>query len=129
MKRQGKVLLAVAIVAAGVAGCFTDPTKSLRTGPALIQLDRSYAYLAAGDSVVVTGQVVDNQGNYYPVTGASWTSSNTSVMTVRPDTAVVPGNYFSRAFVRGAALTATDSAVVTMSVGGLSQTAKVVVHP
>jgi len=129
MKRQGKVLLAVAIVAAGVAGCFTDPTKSLRSGPALVQLDHSYSYLATGDSVAVTGQVVDNMGNIYPTTGASWTSSNTNAATVRQDTTVVPGNYFTRAFILGATLTAADSSTVTLTIGGLSQTLKVVVHP
>ncbi len=129
MMRQGKVLLAVAIVAAAVAGCFTDPTKSLRSGPSLIQLDRSYSYLKAGDSVAVTAQLVDNQGNYYPANGATWTSSNTGAATVRVDTTVVPGNYFSRAFVRAAALTANDSSVITASIGSLTQTLKVVVHP
>jgi len=129
MKRQSKVLLAVAIVAAGAAGCFTDPTKDLRSGPALVQLDHSYSYLAAGDSVVVTGQVVDKAGNVYPATGATWASSNTAAVTVRTDTAVVPGNYFSRAFVRGAALSVKDSSTVTLTVGSLSQTLKVVVHP
>jgi hypothetical protein len=129
MKRQGKVLLAVAIVAAGVAGCFTDPTESLRNGPALVQLDRSYSYLAAGDSVAVTGQVVDNQGNVFPATGAAWTSSNTSAATVRADTTAIPGNYFTRAFVHGEAVAANDSTVITLTIGSLSQTLKVVVHP
>jgi hypothetical protein len=129
MKRQGMVLLAVAIVAAGVAGCFTDPTKSLRSGPALIQMDRSYSYLKTGDSVAVTGQVVDNQGNVYPSTGADWKSSG-SAATVRPDTVVVPADYFTRAFVRGkAGLTVNDSAIITLTIGSLTQTLKVVVHP
>jgi 5-enolpyruvylshikimate-3-phosphate synthase len=123
------VLLAVAIVAAGVAGCFTDPTKSLRSGPALITMSLSYINLKAGDSVAVTGQVVDNQGNVFPATGATWTTSNANAATVRQDTIVVPGDYFSRAFVVGAALTAPDSAVITLSARGLTQTAKVVVHP
>jgi hypothetical protein len=129
MKRQGMVLLAVAIVAAGAAGCFSDPTKSLRSGPALIQMDRSYSYLKTGDSVTVTGQVVDNQGNVFPATGATWTSSNANAASVRQDTTVIPGDYFSRAFVKGATLTVKDSAVITLTARGLTQTLKVVVHP
>jgi hypothetical protein len=129
MKRQGKVLLAMAIVAVGAAGCFTDPTKDLQTGPSLLTLDHSYSYLKAGDSVTVTGQVKDKQGNIYPVTGATWTATNTAVVTVRQDTTLIPGNYFTRAFIKGAALTAADSSLVTLTIGSLSDTLKVVVHP
>jgi hypothetical protein len=81
MKRQGWCFLAVAAAAAG-AGCFDDPTSSLREGPARLVLTRSSVVLATGDSIAVTATLVDAQGNVLPITGAEWSTADASVATV-----------------------------------------------
>lgn len=102
MKRQSLVLLAVAIVAAGAAGCFKDPVGNLRGGPAVLNVDHSNVVLRTGDSTAVTATLLDNAGNQLAVTGVTWTSVDPTVAVVRNDlTQAIPGNAYSKGFIRG----------------------------
>ncbi len=129
MKRQSLVLLAVAFAAAGVAGCFKDPVSGLRSGPTIVNLDHTSIYVAVGDSTVVTATVTDNGGNVLPETDAVWTSGDPAVAVVRKDTtAVIPGDYFTRAFIRGV-LSTGGITNVTIQTRGLTATVRVIVTP
>jgi hypothetical protein len=128
MKRQGMVLLAVAFVAAGAAGCFKDPVSSLRGGPSVLSLDHQSVYVVTGDSVAVVGEVKDNQGNVLPATGVAWTAADQNIAVVRMDTIAVPGTYFTRGFIRGVSTTGGIT-TVTVAARGISADIRVVVIP
>jgi hypothetical protein len=128
MKRQSLVLLAVAFVAAGAAGCFSDPVSSLRNGPATLSLDHQAVYLKTGDSVAVVAEVKDDQGNVFPASDAAWTVDDQSIAVVREDTAAVPAEYFTRGFIRGVTPTGGWT-TVTVTARGLTSTIRVVVLP
>ena len=129
MKRQSLVLLAVAFAAAGAAGCFKDPVSGLRSGPSILAVDHTSIYVLAGDSTTVVATIQDNGGNVLPETDATWTSADPAIAVVRKDTTqVIPGNYFSRGFIRGvAALGGVTN--VTVATRGLSVTIRVIVIP
>jgi len=104
MKHLSSIVLAVALMAAGATACFKDPTSSLRNGPSRIQLDRSSVFLSVGDSIAVNAEAKDAAGNTFGAGDAVWTSSAPTVIAVRRDTSVtIPGDAFSRAFLRAAA--------------------------
>jgi len=126
MKRQGLVLLAVAFLAAGAAGCFSDPTSGLRGGAAILNVQYATVHMAVGDSVTFTVEVQDNQGNVLPVSGATYTSASTAVARVGADNSlVIPGNYYARAYVKGVAAGTTT---VTVAAAGLSDKMTVTVQ-
>ena len=128
MKRQSLVLLAVAIVAAGAAGCFKDPVSSLRTGPTILSVDHAAVLVRTGDSTAVTATILDNGGNVLPETDATWTSADPTMAVVDKDTTVIPGSYLSRAFIRGVkTLGGWTSVIVTTR--GLADTIRVAVIP
>jgi hypothetical protein len=128
MKRQSLVLLAVAIVAAGAAGCFKDPVSSLRSGPTILSVDHAAVLVRTGDSTAVTATILDNGGNVLPETDATWTSADPTMAVVDKDTTVIPGNYLSRAFIRGVkTLGGWTSVIVTTR--GLADTIRVAVIP
>ncbi len=128
MKRQSLVLLAVAFVAAGAAGCFKDPVSSLRSGPTIVNLDHTSIYVVTGDSTTVQASVEDNGGNVLPETDAVWTSSDTTIARVDKDTTIVPGNYFTRAFILGKSPTGGIT-TVTLKTRGLTATVRVMNVP
>ena len=132
MKRQSLVLLAVAIVAAGIAGCFKDPVSSLQGGPAVLTTNYSNVIMLTGDSLVVIGYLKDHAGNVLPATGVTWTSADPTIANVRPDTGVhslaVPGNAFTRGFIRGVTTTG-GLTTVTVASRGISAVIRVVVMP
>ena len=82
MKRQSQVLLAVALVAAGAAGCFKDPVDSLRGGPAVMSVSQSAVYLKTGDSTTVVAYLKDNAGNVLAATGVTWTTGDPAIAVV-----------------------------------------------
>jgi len=129
MKRQSLVLLAVAFVAAGAAGCFSDPVKPLRSGPTILSVDHSAVFVHAGDSTAVTATILDNGGNVLPETDASWTSANTAMAVVRKDTTVIPGNYLTRAFIRGIDSISGGWTSVIVATRGVADTIRVTVLP
>ena len=129
MKRQSLVLLAVAFVAAGAAGCFKDPISGLRNGPTILNLTESSVYLAFGDSTSLTSTLQDNSGNVLPETDATWTSADPTIAVARKDTTqVIPGNYFTRGFIRATAALGgiTNVTVVTR---GVTAAIRVIVYP
>ncbi len=128
MKRQSLVLLAVAFVAAGAAGCFKDPVSSLRGGPATMVLDAQSIYVAAGDSVNVQAQVKDNSGNVLAETDAVWSTGSAAVAVVRKDTTTEPGNFETRGIIRGV-VTTGGVTNVTVTSRGVTGTVRVVVTP
>ena len=128
MKRQSLVLLAVTIVAAGAAGCFSDPVSGLRSGPTILSLDHAAVYVVQGDSTAVTATILDNGGNVLPETDAAWSSADPTIAAVAKDTSVIPGNFLSRAFVRGV-VTTGGITTVTVTTRGLTATVRVVVVP
>ncbi|HTT68070.1 MAG TPA: hypothetical protein VMF70_08580 [Gemmatimonadales bacterium] len=128
MKRQSLVLLAVAFVAAGAAGCFKDPVSGLRSGPTILSLDHTSIFVAPGDSTAVTATILDNGGNVLPETDAAWSSAATTIAVVNKDTTIIPGNYLSRAFVRGVVSTGGWTTVTVQS-RGLTATVRVAVVP
>ena len=130
MKRQRLVLLAVAAVAAGAAGCFKDPVSSLRNGPSAFSLDHNNVILRTGDSVSVTAYLEDAGGNQLPVSGVTWASGNPALAVVRNDTTLpIPGNAFARGVIRAVDSVSGGWTDVTVSSRGVTDTIRVVVVP
>jgi hypothetical protein len=128
MKRQSKVLLA-GILALGAFACFNDPTSDLRNGPAQLRLSRAAATIINGDSIAVTGTLVDAQGNALPTTGATWTVDDPTLVRVTVDTLnPAPGDIFTRAFVT-AISNQPGVAVITATAGGQTATFHATVLP
>ena len=128
MKHLGSILLAAAFLAAGVTACFKDPTGDLINGPTRIQLTRSSITLLTGDSLDISAEMKDAAGNTYSAAGTTWTSADEAVAVARVDTTYIPGNAFSRAFVRAEAA-AGGVTTVTVNLGGLSAQFRVLVLP
>ena len=63
MKRNAFRLSTALIAAFAVAGCTDDPTDALRQGATQVSTSLSYVEIIIGDSVVVTAQTRDAQGN------------------------------------------------------------------
>ena len=129
MNRNRMVWYATAASALLAAACFSDPTSSLRNGPALLELSRTTLSVRNGDSVAVTGTLVDAQGNPLPTNGAVWESRDPNIARVTIDTVKpAPGEIFTRAFVVG---TTNTPGIVTVvaTVGGLSDSVRVTVTP
>lgn len=128
MIRQSKVWVAAGLLALSAA-CFSDPTKSLRGGASQLILSRSSITLKNGDSLDVTGYVVDEQGNTIPSSGVTWASTDNTIAVVHPDSArPIPGQAFDRAFVVGAT-NLGGVTTVTLTANGLTATARVTVLP
>jgi hypothetical protein len=131
MKRQSLVLLAVAFVAAGAAGCFKDPVDGLRNGPSLLSLNATSVYLKTGDSVAVIGYLKDDAGNVLPATGPTWTVADPTVAVVNvPADSLqpIPANAYTRAFIRAVKVTGGITTVTVVS-RGITATVRVVVVP
>jgi hypothetical protein len=129
MRRQGLVWLAAAVLAFGAAACFSDPTKSLRTGATRLSLAQNTLTLHTGDSASVQGLVYDDQGNELTLTGATWSSTDAAVATVRPDTAnPIPGDAYTRGVVKAVAGGGGVTTVV-LAFGSLTDTLRVTVLP
>lgn len=130
MKRQSLVLLAVAFVAAGAAGCFKDPVGNLRNGPTGFTVDHSAVNLRTGDSTAVTAYLIDEAGNQLAVTGATWTSLNPAVAVVRMDTTqAIPGAAYTKGFIRGVDSTNGGWTSVIVTSRGIADTIRVAVIP
>jgi len=130
MKRQSLVLLAVAFVAAGAAGCFKDPVSGLRGGPAVLDVNESAVILKTGDSIAVLAYLKDNAGNVMPETDAIWTSADPTVAAVRKDSSqAIPGNAYTRAFIVGVNALSGGVTTVTVTTRNVSDTIRVVVIP
>ena len=100
MKRSVTTILALA----GLAACFDDPTSSLRAGPARLQLSASQIFVAPQESIVVSGAVLDAQGNTLPGV-VSFSSGDASVATAGDLPALaMPGDMQSSGFVKGVAV-------------------------
>jgi len=118
MKRQGLVLLAVAVLSASAGGCFSDPTSSLRGGPSTLSVQYAVVHMNVGDSLTFQAQLLDNQGNVLPVTSVTYASANTGVARTGGDNSlVIPGNYYARGYITGAS---AGSTTVTVTAQGLS---------
>ncbi len=128
MKRQSLVLLVAALMAAGAAGCFKDPTSSLANGPKLLALSDAVAFMHKGDSIAVTATLKDSLGNTLPATGATWNSADPTVATARRDTTTIPSNVFTRGFIVAVAPTG-GATTITVTTRGVSATIKVTVLP
>jgi len=128
MKHLSSVVLAAAIVAAGVTACFKDPTSGLRNGAARIELNRSAITLRTGDSLAIQAELKDEQGNVLNAASLTWSSDDAAVASVRVDSIPIPGPAFSRGFVLANAA-AGGVAHVTVTDGSLSSTFRVLVLP
>lgn len=100
-----------------IAGCADDPTSSLREGIDAVTTSLNYVEIAVGDSVPVTAEARDAQGNALEVL-PTVTSANTAVATVSVDEAAsgspAPKTIFN---IVGVSFGET---VVTAEAGGLS---------
>ncbi len=129
MKRQSLVLLAVAFVAAGAAGCFSDPVSSLRNGPATLSVTSSSVFVLTGDSTSVTATLLDNAGNALAATGATWSTQDPTIAVVTNDTTkAIPGAAYTKGSIRGVAANG-GLTNVTVTVRGITATVRVVVVP
>lgn len=99
MNRHSVRLLVAALAVTGLAGCFDDPTSSLREGPVSVDVSRSAMAVTVGDSVQVEAFVRDAQGNALPATGATWTTDNAAVAEVNLAGTQPPGDGSTRAWV------------------------------
>lgn len=66
MTRKSFRLCGAIIAATAMAGCTDDPTANLRQGVASVSTSLSYVEILVGDSVVLTAQTRDLQGNALP---------------------------------------------------------------
>lgn len=91
MRRQGLVWLAAGVVALSAAACFSDPTKSLRAGPTRLVLSTSFANMTVAETLLVTVQVTDDQGNFQSFAEPTYTPASATVaaMASIPDTTIV----------------------------------------
>lgn len=128
MKRQSVRLITAALVTAGIAGCFSDPTSSLRNGPARIQLTRSAAVVPISDSTLVEARLVDAQGSILPITGASWSTDNAAVADVQVAATQLPADGSSRAYIRGVA-TLGGITTVRVTARGVTDSIRVTALP
>jgi len=128
MKHLSSVVLAAALVAAGVTACFKDPTSGLRNGATRIELTRTAITLFTGDSLAIQAELKDEQGNVLNAAGVTWASDNAAVATVRVDAIPIPGPAFSRGFVLATGA-AGGVAHITVTGSGLTNTFRVVVLP
>lgn len=101
MKRQHVNLIAATLTALGLAGCFDDPTSSLRNGPVVVDLDKTAVTITAGDSIIVEARIRDEQGNLLPVTGTTWASDDQTTAAVNSAALQLPADGSSRAYVLG----------------------------
>ena len=128
MKAQGVRLIAAAFVAAGIAGCFSDPTSSLRNGPAKLVLTHTAAVIASGDSTLVEARLEDEAGNLLPITGATWASDNASVADVHLSATQAPEDASSRAYI--IAMDTTGGVTYArISARGLTDSVRVNIEP
>lgn len=134
MKRQSQVLLAVAFVAAGAAGCFKDPVSSGLGTPASLSTSAQAVTLKTGDSASVIAYLKDKSGNGLAVTGAVWTVVDPTVAVVdtltdvQKDSAPIPANAFTRAVIRGVSTDGGWTNVIVSS-RGIADTIRVFVIP
>jgi hypothetical protein len=128
MKHLSSVVLAAALVAAGVTACFKDSQEPLRNGATRIELTRNAITLVTGDSLAVQAQLKDEQGNVLSAAGVEWATDNAAVATVRVDSIPIPGPAFSRGFVLATAA-AGGVAHITVTSGGLTNSFRVLVLP
>lgn len=103
MKRHSVRFITAAFAVAGLAGCFEDPTSSLRNGPTGVRFDHTAVAIVNGDSLSVEAFLLDDQGNQLPVTGVAWTTDLASVATVSVAALQLPGDASSRAFIKATA--------------------------
>ena len=135
MKRQSQVLLAVAFVAAGAAGCFKDPVSSGLGTPVSLSTSQQTVTLKAGDSVSVIAYLKDKAGNGLAATGAVWTSLAPAIAVVdtltdaQKDTTPIPANAFTRAVIRGVDSVDGGWTNVIVSSRGIADTIRVFVIP
>lgn len=122
MKRCAVGLLA----AVAVAACFDDPTSGLREGPASLRLSVSKAFLAPESTIVVTGTILDAQGNPLPGT-LSFSSVDPSIATAADQPGdTLPGRLESSGLIVGVIAGAT---YVRVTGGGVADSVYVVVVP
>jgi len=128
MKHLSSILLAAAFVVAGVTACFNDPTDPSMNGPSRINLSVAAITLRTGDSLAVTAELKDEAGNTFSAAAADWTSADSLVAVVRLDTVIVPGEAFSRGFVRAVAANGGVT-TVTVTIGAVTSEFRVLVLP
>jgi hypothetical protein len=128
MKHLSSVVLAAALVAAGVTACFKDPNADLRNGASRLELNRNAITLRTGDSLAIQAELKDDQGNVLNAAAITWSSDNAAVATVRVDSIPIPGPAFSRAFVLAVGA-AGGVAHVTATDGNLTSSFRVLVLP
>lgn len=128
MERLRVRIATVAVAAAAVAGCFSDPAESLRNGPAQLRLTRTAAIVPIGDSVLVEANLLDDQGNILPATGATWSSDNPAVAEVAVAETQLPADGSTRAYIKGI-IVAGGITYVRVSVQGISDSVRVTALP
>ncbi len=87
MKRNAFRLSGALIAAFAVAGCTDDPTESLRQGATQVTTSLSYVEIIIGDSVVVTAQTKDAQGNALALL-PDVAAANTAIASTNIDAAI-----------------------------------------
>ena len=128
MKHLSSVVLAAALVAAGVTACFKDPNSGLRNGASRIELSRTAITLRTGDSLAIQAELKDDQGNVLNAASITWSTDNAAVASVRVDSIPIPGPAFSRAFILAVG-PAGGVAHVTATDGNLTSTFRVLILP
>jgi len=139
MKRQNIVRLGATVAMLSLAACFSDPTKSLRSGPSLLVVTNlgdasfvgnlTHASVDSGATLLLGIQVQDNAGNYYSFSAPTVGSNSSSIATfaVLPDSALpaVPGNTRWKALLTGVA---PGSTTLTIQADGVMDTVSVTVN-
>ncbi len=125
MRRQHKRAVCAAFALATLA-CASDPTSELRTGPTILSITPTVAFLDPAATVAVVVVARDDQLNPVPVTITA-TSGNSAVATVEVDTARHFPDGATQAFIATGVTPGQTTLTVTGS--GLTGTVTVNVVP
>ncbi len=129
--RQSVIILVLVFVVT-LVGCGGGGSKSSSTAPASLAISPSPLSLTVGDAYALTVNVLDSSGNVVtPSTKTMFTSGNTAIATVSPDTAATPGNVCAGAWDANFIYCTpgkVGTATITVTNGSLSATVTVYTH-
>ena len=130
MRRQGMGWLAAGVLVLASVSCYKDPVKPLQGGATRLIVSRSSATVSVPDSLVITTQVVDQQGNYLTFGAPTVTTLDPTIANIIPfpDSIIgtIPGNTLRKLEIVAVSAGQTK---VTVTVDGLTDTVGVLVFP
>ena len=129
MRRQGMGWFAAGVLVLASVSCFKDPVKPLQGGAARLTLNRSFANMTVPETLIVTVQAVDAQGNFLAFPAPTYATGAATVATMIPfpDTVIgtIPGNTLYKALLISQAV---GNTVTKVTAAGVTDSIVVQVH-